>query len=118
MAARSSASCLMKPEPDPFESLHRFSAVLFHTGGKGGWTFVALPEKLKLPGTGAWGMTPVIATVDGKTWKTTLWHETQREKTFLPVPKKIRGTKGDGDQVKVELRLDRERILGPRHPLV
>jgi hypothetical protein len=33
------------------------------------------------------------------------------------VPKKIRGSKSDGDKVTVELRMDRERILGPIHPL-
>lgn len=63
------------------------------------------------------GMTPVIATVDGKTWKTTIWKDSKRKRTLLPVPKRIRGGKGDGDKVAVELRMDRERILGPAHPL-
>jgi hypothetical protein len=62
-------------------------------------------------------MTPVIATVDGKTWKTTVWNDTKSGSQFLPVPKKIRGTKGAGDSVEVELRMDRERALGPVHPL-
>ena len=62
-------------------------------------------------------MTPVIATVDGKTWKTTIWKDTKGQRTLLPVPKKIRGLKGNGHVVNVEIRLDRERILGPVHPL-
>ena len=107
----------MKPGRDPFAVTHRFTATLFHTGGKGGWTFAPLPKSLQLPVTGSWGMTPVMASVDGKTWKTTIWNDTKSGGQFLPVPKKIRGSKADGDQVEVELRMDRERILGPVHPL-
>lgn len=107
----------MKPLRDPFDEIHRFTAALFTTEGKGGWTFAPLPEDIALPVTGAWGMTPVIASVDGKTWQTTIWKDSKRKKSFLPVPKKIRGRKGDGDKVEVELRMDRERILGPIHPL-
>lgn len=102
---------------DCFAEVHCFSAPLFTTEGKGGWTFVALPKDISPPVTGSWGMTPVIATVDGKTWKTTIWKDSKRKKTFLPVPKKIRGRKSSGDKVEVELRMDRERILGPVHPL-
>lgn len=107
----------MKRDRDPFEEVHRFSAKLFTTEGKGAWTFAPLPENISPPVTGSWGMTPVIATVDGKTWKTTIWKDTKGQRTLLPVPKKIRGRKGRGDVVDVEIRLDRERILGPVHPL-
>jgi hypothetical protein len=107
----------MKPGRDPFELTHCFTATLFLTGGKGGWTFAPLPKDLKLPVTGSWGMTPVIASVDDKTWKTTIWNDTKSGGQFLPVPKKIRGSKAAGDKVEVELRMDRERILGPIHPL-
>jgi|UniRef100_UPI003782EBC1 hypothetical protein len=107
----------MSPHRDPFDEVHNFIGALFTTEGKGAWTFVALPKRISPPVTSSWGMTPVIATVDGKTWKTTIWKVSKRKKTFLPVPKKIRGSKGDGDKVAVELRMDRERILGPIHPL-
>jgi len=60
---------------------------------------------------------PVIAGMSGKTWKTTIWNDTKSGSQFLPAPKKIRGAKGDGDKVAVELRMDQERILGPSHPL-
>lgn len=107
----------MKLRPSvSLDQVHRFTAKIFHTGGKGGWTFAPLPLSLKPPVTGSWGMTPVIATVDGKTWSTTIWRDTKMKRTLLPVPKKIRGSKGDGDKVAVEIRLDRERILGPVHP--
>lgn len=107
----------MKPQGNTFDEVHRFTATLLTTEGKGGWTFAPLPKSISPPVTGSWGMTPVIATVDGKTWQTTIWKDSKRKKTFLPVPKKIRGLKGDGDKVAVEMRMDRERILGPIHPL-
>ena len=107
----------MKVARDPFDQLHCFTATLFHSGGKGGWTFAPLPADCTFPVTGSWGMTPVVASVDGRTWKTTIWRDTKMKRTLLPVPKKIRGRKGDGDRVEVELRMDRERILGPIHPL-
>ena len=108
---------LMQRERDPFEEVHRFSAKLFTTEGKGAWTFAPLPKTVSPPVTGSWGMTPVLASVDGKSWKTTIWKDAKRKRTLLPVPKKIRGLKSDGDAVDVEIRLDRERILGPVHPL-
>jgi len=97
--------------------VHGFTATLFTTEGKGGWTFAPLPAELELPVTGAWGMTPVVASVDGLTWNTTIWRDTKNQRTLLPVPKKIRRNKGHGDSVQVTLRLDDERITGPRHPV-
>jgi len=45
----------------------------------------------------------VQATVDGVTWSTSVWRG-KDGRTLLAVPAKVRGRKGDGDQVKVELR--------------
>ena len=50
----------------------------------------------------AWGRTPVIATVDGHQWRTSVWRE-RSGRTLLPVPKSARGTKGHGDEVEVRL---------------
>lgn len=61
-------------------------------------------------------MTPVIASVDGREWKTTVWKD-KTQRSLLPVPRKIRGRKGDGDSVQIDLRMDRERALGPMHPI-
>jgi hypothetical protein len=61
-------------------------------------------------------MRPAIASVDGKTWKTTVWKD-KTQRSLLPVPKKIRDRKGDGDSVSITLQMDRERVLGPIHPL-
>jgi hypothetical protein len=81
----------------------RFKATLFrYPGAEAAWTFAPIPDKHAPPVTHGWGRTPVRATVDGQTWDTSVW----RDKTYgtlLAVPKKIRGAKGDGDTVMVEL---------------
>jgi hypothetical protein len=50
----------------------------------------------------AWGSTPVHATADGRSWKTSVWRE-KSGRTLLAVPKKIRGGKDDGDSVAIRL---------------
>ena len=80
-----------------------FSAALFRYPGKGGWHFVPVPPRLAPPVTHGWGRTPVIATVDGVEWSTSVWRG-KDGRTLLAVPTKVRGTKADGDCVKVELR--------------
>lgn len=62
-----------------------------------------MPERLAPPATHGWGRTPVRATVDGRTWDTSVWKDTRSRSTLLAVPKKIRGAKEDGDSVTVEL---------------
>jgi hypothetical protein len=81
----------------------RFSSVLFRTPGKGGWTFAPVPEDCAPPVTAGWGRTPVVATVDGREWKTSVWRESTG-RTLLPVPKNVRLGKGEGDTVEVRLR--------------
>ena len=80
----------------------RFSSKLFRYPGPGGWTFAPIPKRHAPPATHAWGRTPVVATVDGQSWDTSVWRD-QRYGTLLAVPKKIRGTRGAGDRVEVEL---------------
>jgi uncharacterized protein DUF1905 len=83
-----------------------FSAVLFRLPGKGGWHFVPVPEG-KAPSTRlGWGRSPVRAIVDGTAWDTSVWWDSKSERTLLAVPKKVRGTKGDGDRVKVTLEFE------------
>lgn len=81
-----------------------FQSTLFTVAGVGGWTFATVPAEHAPPVMAQWGRTPVVATVDGKTWNTSVWRE-KSGRTVLPVPKKIRGTKGDGDVVEVTLDL-------------
>ena len=80
----------------------RFTSVLFRIPGKGGWHFAPVPEEHAPPARLAWGRTPVVATVDGHKWKTSVWRE-KSGRTLLAVPKAIRGVKGEGDQVDVTL---------------
>ena len=79
-----------------------FTSVLFRYPGKGGWTFAPIPEKFAPPVTHRWGRTPVRATVDGHSWKTSVWRS-KDGRTLLAIPKHVRGSKGDGDRVRVRL---------------
>ena len=80
----------------------RFTAVLFRWPGKGGWHFAPVPEKFAPPVTQGWGRTPVRATVDGTMWETSVWRG-KDGRTLLAVPLKVRGSKGAGARVRVEL---------------
>jgi hypothetical protein len=82
-----------------------FVARLFLYPGKGGWMFAVVPEKYAPSVTHGWGRTPVDATVDGHSWKTSVWRG-KDGRTLLAVPKKVRRTKGDGDRVDVRLEFD------------
>jgi Domain of unknown function (DUF1905) len=90
------------PNPEPIQ----FTSVLFTVEGKGGWTFVSIPAELAPPVMGAWGMTPVVVSTEGKEWATTVWREKNGGRSLLPMPKKIRGKKQAGDTVEIELRVD------------
>ena len=79
-----------------------FKAKLFRYPGKGGWTFAEIHKKYAPEFKLAWGRTPVIAVVDSKQWKTSVWTD-KSGKVLLPVPKKIRGLKEDGDVVIISL---------------
>jgi hypothetical protein len=79
-----------------------FKAKLFRYPGPGGWTFAPVPPRHAPPVTEGWGRTPVRARVDGRSWETSVWRD-KKLGTLLPVPKAIRGAKGDGDIVTVEL---------------
>jgi hypothetical protein len=79
-----------------------FKTTLFRIPGPGGWTFAPIPPRHAPPVTEGWGRTPVRATVDGRTWETSVWRD-KKHGTVLPVPKAIRGDKGHGDVVEVKL---------------
>ncbi len=81
-----------------------FLTKLVRYPGKGGWTFAPVPSGEAPPVTHGWGRTPVVATVDGRTWPTSVWRD-KKGQTLLPVPKTIRGGKGHGDEVTVSLVL-------------
>lgn len=80
-----------------------FTTKLLHYGGKGGWTFAIIPKKLAPPVTRPWGRTPVSASVDGYVWTTSVWRDSKNDRSLLAVPKHVRGVKGDGDSVFIQL---------------
>jgi hypothetical protein len=82
-----------------------FPSELFTYPGKGGWTFATVPDRYAPPATEAWGRSPVRATVDGVAWDTSVWRE-KSGRTLLPVPKRVRGSKGHGDPVRVKIEFD------------
>ena len=89
-----------------------FTALLFRYPGPGGWTFARIPERHAPPVSHGFGRTPVTATVDGHTWDTSVWRDREHG-TLLAVPARIRGAKGDGDRVTVELALRDVDVTGP-----
>jgi hypothetical protein len=80
-----------------------FTARLSRYKGQAAWYFAEIPKRHAPKPTHPWGRTPVVATVDGHTWTTSVWRAKDREDSLLAVPKKIRGAKGHGDTVRVRL---------------
>lgn len=89
--------------PNLMSHVVEFSAALFRVEGEGGWTFAPVPEALAPSVAGPWGRTSVEATVDGRTWKTSVWRE-RTGRTLLAVPRAVRQGKEHGDVVQVRLR--------------
>ena len=79
-----------------------FTATLHRYPGVGGWVFAPVPPEHAPPVTKGWGRTPVVATVDGHTWETSVWRD-KKHGTLLAIPKRLRGPKDDGDTVEVRL---------------
>lgn len=83
-------------------STHLFRSKLWKYPGKGGWTFATVPKKHAPTAKLAWGRTPVIATVEGHEWRTSVW--TGKDgRVLLPIPAKVRGPLHDGDTLLIEL---------------
>jgi hypothetical protein len=80
----------------------RFRAELWRHPGAGGWHFVTVPPRCAPSHHLAWGRAPVTATVDGVSWKTSVWRG-KDGRSLLPVPKRIRGSRLAGAHVTVEL---------------
>ncbi len=83
-----------------------FQTTIFRYPGKGAWYFAIIPKVVAPSTTRPWGRTPVTATVDLITWETSIWRDTKSNRSLLTVPKKYRGSKGDGDEVTVTFQFD------------
>ncbi|GIF03978.1 DUF1905 domain-containing protein [Actinoplanes siamensis] len=86
-----------------------FEAELIRWSGEGGWVFAPIPDEHAPDSAGPFGRVPVIATVDGKTWATSVWRDS-REGWLLAVPQRIRAAKDHGDVVRVEIEVDPSRL--------
>jgi hypothetical protein len=88
---------------------HVFVARLVRWTGPSAWVFAPVPDAEAPERAGAFGRVPVLATVDGRRWATSVWHD-RTAGWLLPVPKRIRGEKDDGDEVTVGLEVDVDRL--------
>ena len=83
--------------------VHKFRARLFKYQGVSSWFFVEVPSKYSPPFKMGWGRTPVFAKIDGTELKTSVW--TGKDKRILlPVSKKFRNNKTEGDYLSFEIR--------------
>ena len=86
-----------------------FTGELVEWDGPAAWHFVRVPEVHAPDFAGAFGRVPVVATVDGVTWATSVWRD-KSSGWMLAVPKKVKGGKGDGDVVTVSIEVDDSRL--------
>jgi len=90
----------------PLEKEYTFKSTLIKLQS---WFIAALPKSIKIEGVHAFGRTPIIATVNNKTWKTSIW--TQKDgTTMIAVPKKVRGLLHEGDEVVIKFEFDYDRF--------
>ena len=85
------------------------TATLVRWPGPGAWVFAPVPDEHAPETAGAFGRVPVTATVDGRTWATSVWRD-RRSGWLLPIPARIRGGRDDGDVVTVEIEVDPSRL--------
>lgn len=76
---------------------HTFSSILTKLQS---WTIAPLPKDFIIEAVHPFGRTPVIATLNSKSWSTSLWIEKSGE-TMIAVPKKVRGNLKEGDEVEI-----------------
>ncbi len=71
--------------------------------------FALVPPEHAPDTAGPFGRVPVTATVDGRTWATSVWRD-RGAGWLLPVPARVRRGKDDGDVVTVEVEVDPARM--------
>lgn len=83
----------------------RFRATLWRWTGPSAWVFVTVPARYAPSHWLAWGRSPVVATVRGVTWRTSVWRG-RDGRVLLPIPQRVRGSMADGARVGVQLEID------------
>ncbi|WP_272948545.1 DUF1905 domain-containing protein [Kribbella albertanoniae] len=90
-------------------ALTEFTTALVRWQGPSGWVFAPIPAEYAPDMISPFGRVPVVATVDGHTWATSVW----RDKTagwLLAVPARVREGKDHGDLVGITLEIDHTRL--------
>ena len=73
------------------------------------WYIAALPSTIDIEAVHCFGRTPVIATVNNKTWNTSIW--TQKDGiTMIEIPKKVRGNLIEDDEIEIYFEFDYDRF--------
>lgn len=88
------------------EKKHTYKAILTKSQT---WYFAYLPHSIKIEAVHAFGRTPIIATLDDKTWSTSVWTE-KNGNSSIAIPKKIRGNLSEGDEVEITFIFDYDRF--------
>lgn len=86
-----------------------FESRLVRWSGEGAWVFAPIPDQHAPERPGPFGRVPVVATVDGVRWSTSVWRD-RSAGWLLPVPARIRHGKDDGDVVSVDVEIDHSRL--------
>ncbi|MBM0258005.1 DUF1905 domain-containing protein [Micromonospora sp. 4G55] len=60
---------------EPLTGGPAFRATLVRWPGAGGWVFAPVPDAHAPGAAGPFGRVPVTATVDGRTWSTSVWRD-------------------------------------------
>ncbi|WP_232667126.1 DUF1905 domain-containing protein [Pseudonocardia sp. TRM90224] len=87
----------------------RFYAVLTRHRSQGGWVSAVVPDDHAPAIAGPLGRIPVVAVVDERSWRTSVWLD-HVGRWLLVVPRSIRREKDDGDVVSVAIAIDRTRL--------
>ncbi len=88
----------------------RFEAVVWRWPTPKGILMVTVPAEVRPAALAAFGRTPVVATVRGKAWRTSIFGS-KGHGAILLMPKKVLGGGGEGDVVEVSFVLDVARVL-------
>lgn len=86
-----------------------FESTLVRWSGPAAWVFAPVSDEQPPSTAGPFGRVPVVATVDGVTWRTSVWRD-KAAGWLLPVPAKVRLGKDDGDVVTVAVEVDFSRL--------
>jgi hypothetical protein len=86
-----------------------FEATLVRWPGASGWVFAPVPPQHAPDAAGPFGRVPVIATVNGHTWATSVWRD-KAAGWLLAVPARVRSGKDHGDVVNVAIEVDPGRM--------